>query len=318
MIIFLTIAVVLLAVLFASWRFRFRYPPDDAPRVLCYHKISDRFCFEGTWMTRRRFLRQIDHVSSRGFDFIDEADYLATLDGNPPAGNSKTEAAATEAAATEASADQPSASEPPGNRVLLTFDDGYAELAGMYEEELLPRAVPLLVFLITEFVGADNTWDIGLGRRSFKHLTWDDVRALASKGVSFGSHGATHRDLTRLRPDELALEIEGSRRRIHEETGIAPRCFSYPFGRANDTVKRAVRDAGYEAAFSLYPPHANDTVDRFALRRNGVYIIDTDFALDCKMTRGPLFWFEEMKCRTINAVAVLTPLIKRVSSGRGR
>jgi hypothetical protein len=56
-------------------------------------------------------------------------------------------------------------------------------------------------------------------------------------------------------------------------------------------------------------------VDRFALRRNGVYIIDPAIALKCKLERNPFFWFEEMKCRTINGVAVLTPVLKRLSAG---
>jgi peptidoglycan/xylan/chitin deacetylase (PgdA/CDA1 family) len=301
-VILLTVVAALLAGLFALWRLRFGYPPDDTPRVLCYHKISDRFCFEGTWMTRRRFLEQIDHVIGRGFEFINEANYLDTIGRNVSGADRPAEAPVIE---------------PGGTSVLLTFDDGYAELRAVIEEELAPRGVPSLVFLITEFVGARNTWDLGLGRRRFGHLNWGEVRMLAKQGVSFGSHGATHRDLTRLGASELGREIEASRRRIEEETGISPRCFSYPFGRVNDNVKRAVRDAGYEAAFSLYPPHGNATVDRFALRRNGVYIIDNNFTLDCKMTRGPLFWFEEMKCRTINAVAMVTPLLKLLSGGRG-
>jgi hypothetical protein len=79
----------------------------------------------------------------------------------------------------------------------------------------------------------------------------------------------------------------------------------------------AVREAGFTTAFSLYPTHSNETVDPFALRRNGVYIIDTPFTIDCKLTRSPLFWFEEMKCRAINQMAVLTPVLKRFSAGPG-
>lgn len=282
--------VALLGLLFFVWWFRFRYPPLDLPQVLCYHKISDRFCFEGTWTTSRRFTDHIEHTAKGGFEFIDEDRYLRAVEERRVKD---------------------------GRTVLLTFDDGYEALARLCRDVLAPRGVPVLIFLVTDFVGAENRWDLSLGRRSFRHLSWDQVRELDRMGVRFGSHSATHRDLTRLPEGELAREIAGSRERIAEETGRAPRCFSYPYGRTNDTVKAAVREAGYDAGFSLYPPQPNERVDRFALRRNGVYVIDTPFALDCKLERTAFSWFEEMKCRTINQVAVLTPLLKRSSAGPG-
>jgi hypothetical protein len=32
--------------------------------------------------------------------------------------------------------------------------------------------------------------------------------------------------------------------------------------------------------------------------------------VECKLQKNPLYGLEEMKCRAINAVAVLTPLLK--------
>lgn len=287
---FLLLIAAIAVALFVTWRIRFRYPPADAPRVLCYHKISDRFCVEGTWTTRRRFTRQIDDLLDRGYTFVGEDHYLLCLDA--PGGD--------------------------GKQVLLTFDDGYDDLFDVCREVLLPRRVPVLVFIVSDYAGRDNDWELSLGRRPFRHMDWDRLRELERLGVQFGSHGATHRDLTRLSPGDLAYEIEGSKARIEKETGAAPRCFSYPFGRSNAAVREAVERAGYEAAFSLYPPHSNERIDRYALRRNCVYVIDTPWTLGCKLSRNPLFWFEEMKCRTINQVAVLTPILKRAPAARDK
>ena len=137
---------------------------------------------------------------------------------------------------------------------------------------------------------------------------------MVARGARFASHGATHVDLTGLGRDHLTREVVGSKKTIERELGTRVRTFSYPFGRYDRPVQKAVECAGYDAAFSLYPGHPNTRVDRFALRRNGVYIIDTTFSLDCKLEPSPFYWFEEMKCRTINSVAVLTPLLKRFSS----
>ena len=58
-----------------------------------------------------------------------------------------------------------------------------------------------------------------------------------------------------------------------------------------------------------HPP--NDVIDRYALRRNGVYIIDSRGSVRRKLERLPFSWFEEMKCRGINGVAVATPILKK-------
>jgi peptidoglycan/xylan/chitin deacetylase (PgdA/CDA1 family) len=280
-----------LAIAFAVWRLRFGYPPRDRPAVLCYHKITPAFCFEGTWTTPRRFLGHIDYLLERGYEFIDETEYLARLEAGPSRG---------------------------GRSILLTFDDGYCELLRLVSEELAERSVPALVFLVPGYAGRPNTWDLGLGRRPFVHLSWEEARELRRRGMSIGSHGMTHADLTMLGPGRCRIEMERSKRMIEETLGCEVRSFSYPFGRCNEAVKEMARETGYRAAFSLYPGRSNAAVDRYELRRNAVYIIDSRRTVRAKLERGPFFWLEEMKCRAINAVAVLTPLMKRAGARRDK
>jgi peptidoglycan/xylan/chitin deacetylase (PgdA/CDA1 family) len=280
-----------LLLLYLTWVLRYRYPPANVPQVLCYHKLSERFCLEGTWTSPRRFLGQVDHLMAAGFSFIDETEFLAALD-DPSEDQSK--------------------------RLLLTFDDGYEGLHDVFLEHLAPRGIPILVFLVVGYVGKENSWDLSMGRRSFRHLAWQQIEKMAKKGASFGSHGLSHIDLSTADAEILEKEISVSRNTITKQVGIPVRSFSYPFGRYSSRVKTAVKAAGYSAAFSLYPRHRNAHIDHFALRRNGVYFIDTPLNLDWKLERSPFFWFEEMKCRTINNVAALTPLIKRLSSGPGK
>jgi peptidoglycan/xylan/chitin deacetylase (PgdA/CDA1 family) len=289
MTILLLTAAAIAVLLYARWRSRYRHPPDDVPRVLCYHKFSDRFCFEGTWIPRRRFVDQVDHLMRRGYRFIDETEYFESL-----LHRTKENA----------------------RKILLTFDDGYAELRDVFVEELVPRGVPALVFLVAGFAGRENTWDLSVGRRPFSHLSWDQVCEMASLGARFGSHGLTHADLTRLDPEAVRREVAESRESIGEQTGVEVRSFSYPFGRYDGVSKAAVEAAGYTGGFSLYPHHPNEYVDWFCIRRNAVYIIDTSISLEWKLERSPFAWFEEMKCRTINALAALTPILKKFSPDR--
>jgi peptidoglycan/xylan/chitin deacetylase (PgdA/CDA1 family) len=286
MIVFAAIVAVMLVLLYARWKARYRFPPADVPRILCYHKFSDRFCFEGTWLPRRRFVEQVDFLLGRGYRFIGEEEYYESLQRRTSE-NAK--------------------------KILLTFDDGYEELFDVYVEDLVPRGIPILVFLVADFAGRENTWDLSLGRRPFVHLSWDQVREMADLGARFGSHGLSHADVTRLTTEGLCGEINDSRRFIGEQTGREILSFSYPFGRYDRRSKAAVEAAGYTGAFSLYPSHTNEYVDWFCLRRNGVYIIDTTVSLGWKLEGSCFFWFEEMKCRTINALSVLTPLLKNLS-----
>ncbi len=267
----------------AAWRVRFGYPPDHVPRVLCFHKLSRRFLFEGTWTTPARFAAYIDRLREHGFSFIDESQYLAALDA-PPADRSK--------------------------HVLLTFDDGYSQVHEIAWPLLAERGIPFHVFLVSDYAGRENTWDLSLGRPPFRHLDWPAVREMSARGVTFGSHTASHADLTRAPRARVREDLERSRKAIEDTTGKAVRTLSYPFGRCDAAAKEAARAAGFDAAFSLYPSHRNAVVDRFALRRDAVYIIDPVSAIERKLRRNPFYGIEEMKCRAINAVAVLTPLLK--------
>jgi peptidoglycan/xylan/chitin deacetylase (PgdA/CDA1 family) len=81
-------------------------------------------------------------------------------------------------------------------------------------------------------------------------LTWDSVREMAAPGVDFGVHTRTHPILSRVSDDErLRDEIDGSRRRIEEETGKPAVHFCYPNGRyedIGDKVVERVRQSGFQ------------------------------------------------------------------------
>jgi peptidoglycan/xylan/chitin deacetylase (PgdA/CDA1 family) len=278
-----------LAALYLRWRFSYGRPADRDPSALCYHKITPRFCFEGTWTTPARFAGHIDHLLGKGYRFVSEDEFYEAL-STPSQDHSK--------------------------EVLLTFDDGYEEIHDVYFEHLVPRKIPVLVFLVAGFAGRANDWDLSLGRRPFRHLSWDQVLRMAEAGARFGSHGGRHLDLTRVPPPARRREIAGSRAAIAERTGREVKSFSYPYGRYDGATKALVEEAGYTGAFSLYPRHPNERTDRYALRRAGVYVVDTRRNLEWKLGRGPFYWFEEMKCRSINSVSILTPILKRPSPDR--
>ena len=263
-------------ILYLIWKVRWGPPPGPFPAVLAYHKVGG-FEFGGTWITPARFAGHLDRLLDSGRRFISEDEFLASLGG--------------------------SRERDPGE-ILLTFDDAYAMLAVNAVPALAERGIPALIFVVTEYAGRDNAWELHLPGRRAAHMSWEEIRRISDAGgVTFGSHSAFHRNLTKYRPGELERELAASKKAIEERTRRPARSFSYPYGRVNRAVAEAVRKAGYEAAFTLYPPGKPAAVDPFMLRREGVWVIDTGRALLNKLPGSAIFWFEDVKGRSINAFA---------------
>jgi peptidoglycan/xylan/chitin deacetylase (PgdA/CDA1 family) len=110
-------------------------------------------------------------------------------------------------------------------------------------------------------------------------LTWDSVREMGAHGIEFGPHTRTHPILSRIGDAErLRDEIDGSRRRIEEETGKPAVHFCYPNGRYEDIgqqVLEKVRAAGFETgvvtAEGLNFPGTNTPSAADAMRRRSAF-----------------------------------------------
>jgi len=110
-------------------------------------------------------------------------------------------------------------------------------------------------------------------------MSWNQVREMAAAGIDFGSHTVTHPNLVQLSPENLAWELEESRRRLTDELQRDATSFAYPFGTRiaySPDVVTAVEQAGFRIAMS-YLPGTNWTrsLARFDLRRVGVELSTT-------------------------------------------
>ncbi|TMC72681.1 MAG: polysaccharide deacetylase family protein [Chloroflexi bacterium] len=99
---------------------------------------------------------------------------------------------------------------------------------------------------------------------------WETIAAAAApgRGLQLGVHSATHRSLPALDERDLHREVVESRDVIQLRTGVTAEFFAYPYGLWNDRVRRAVRSAGYRAAFTL--ESGDSTADAWALPRMNV------------------------------------------------
>lgn len=112
--------------------------------------------------------------------------------------------------------------------VVLTFDDGFADVYQNAWPELRRRRVPFTIYLATAYVGAPMRWEgaTATGRPGVG-LSWDQLRELLDSGLcTVGNHTHHH-----VRPEELTPgELDACTDAVEGNLGVTPRHFTYPWG----------------------------------------------------------------------------------------
>ncbi|MEO8879707.1 MAG: polysaccharide deacetylase family protein [Gemmatimonadaceae bacterium] len=194
------------------------------PPVLCYHKVERRHELGVTRISPRRFARQMERLAKAGWKALGLSEVIACAIGERI---------------------------PAPNELAITFDDGYRGLREDAFPVLEAVGFRATCFVITDYAGRLNRWDVAYGGRRFAHLAWRDMRAWQGRGVEFASHTATHPRLTRLSSLAVSRELERSRAGIREALGVETPAVSYPFGAFGEREERLAREAGYGAGFGI-------------------------------------------------------------------
>ena len=125
--------------------------------------------------------------------------------------------------------------------VALPFDDAFQTLAPIAAPLLREHDLPVTAFVVTGAVGRTNEWG-GRAARGIPTLplaTWDHLAALATRGVTMGSHTRTHPDLTACDPGRLEEELLGAAEELERRLGQRPTACAYPYGEVNKQVVAA-------------------------------------------------------------------------------
>lgn len=159
----------------------------------------------------------------------------------------------------------------PARPLVLSFDDGFANL--------LDHGVPLLrelgfgasIFAVVDYCGRNNDWPSqpgGIPRLPLLSLA--NLRDLASGGFEVGCHSSTHPRLLRTADEDAELEIVASKHRLEDGLGRPVRVFAYPYGQAG-VRHRALARQHYRAACGVQLATARVTDDRHHLPRIDMY-----------------------------------------------
>jgi peptidoglycan/xylan/chitin deacetylase (PgdA/CDA1 family) len=212
-------------------------------RVLMYHRvIEDRDICAKYWTCVHvdDFRRQLEFLDRWGFTAITFEDYRLYQQGKLNL---------------------------PRRPLIITFDDGYADTELYAYPVMREFGMKGVVFILGDRSINTNYWDRPHGLPTAPLMEADQVIKLHNAGFEIGAHSMSHPKLT-LMSDELAWdEIHQSKIQIETLLNSPIRCFSYPYGLVNESIKQMVSAAGYSVACSVFSGPATFAVEHFEIRR---------------------------------------------------
>ena len=212
-------------------------------RVLMYHRILSKetndvlheYCVK-----EREFRRQLELLDQWGFTAITFNDYRLYLAGELNL---------------------------PKKPVILTFDDGYLETYEIAYPILESMGMKAVIFVLGDPNVKTSIWDRRYQNAVAPLMNQQQILELHSAGFEIGSHALHHPRLPSLPEEKAWEEISRSRELLEIMINAPVRTFAYPYGLANDKIKRMVKDAGYATACSGWTGPATFGVDLFEIRR---------------------------------------------------
>jgi peptidoglycan/xylan/chitin deacetylase (PgdA/CDA1 family) len=198
-----------------------------APVVLCYHRVlpvSANSRLPRYAVTPAQFHEQMLLLADEGFRSLTLDDFRAVASGER---------------------------ECRGRSVLITFDDGFADIylnAWPIAQEL---GIKLNLFLCTGLAAGEQlkpfepqTQADRESQRAFpdlwRPLNWSEVRAMSDAGVSVGFHSHSHSNYGRLSHAEIDVDVIRGSSLMEQQLGRKPVSFAFPYGHHGSYSAQAI------------------------------------------------------------------------------
>ena len=209
------------------------------PRILMYHDIAtDRASAKRLSVPVNDFAAQLHFLYAEGYETLTAAAVACALaEGR----------------------------ELPERAVVITYDDGFADLHETALPILNRYHFTVTVFVTTEWV--QDSKSSRSARRPGKMLSWSQIRDLASAGFEIGAHSCSHPQLDQLSNQYLEEELRISKAKLEDELQRPISGMAYPFGYSNVRVRRVVQRLGYNYACAVGNRMIDGASDQFALPR---------------------------------------------------
>lgn len=173
-----------------------------------------------------------------------------------------------------------------GNRdpsLVLTFDDGFADVYRHAWPQLRQRGLPFTVYLASAYVARPMRWPGSTAAGApGQGMSWPELAEMVDSGLcTVGNH--THRHV---RPEVLqASDLDECSAAIEAALGVLPRHFTYPWGVTVPALEPALR-ARFRSASTGQLGRNLPATDRMRLRRVPVRQTDPDAFFAAKLVGG--------------------------------
>lgn len=156
---------------------------------------------------------------------------------------------------------------PPARSIVISIDDGYAELHSLVYPILQRYGFPATIFIVTDKVEAFNDWASTNELRGRQLLSWAQIREMSQNGIQFGAHSRTHSRLIEILRELIQEEIAGSKADLENALQRPITTFAYPFGEFDLTVQSIAEKAGFICGCSAQSGLNTHVSPLFALHR---------------------------------------------------
>ena len=171
--------------------------------------------------------------------------------------------------------------EPPEKSVLLTVDDGYADVALIACPIATKYRMNLNLLILAGETGKRTHQGTAILSPSVNKsmqthsdlwdtLSWKALKHLQESGVGVGLHGYTHRALTILGKNELHMALKKSMALFKEHLKIRPIVFGLPFGDPTSysvEILQVLFSMGFKVIFNTNPGRTCTPLQRLPVSR---------------------------------------------------
>ncbi len=233
---------------------------EKVVNILCYHRFvmrKDKGTKDIYAIAPKLFETQMQWLKDNNYTVINMAKFLDWINGKDKM---------------------------PDKAVMITIDDGYESIYSKMLPIMKKFGYTGVVYLYKNFCPGGKS-----------ALSKEETRKLVAEGWEFGCHSNTHPILTskikdfkiinkgEIRPKGnvimtdaeyltwLRSEIIEPKAYLEDYTGTTINTFAYPYGTYSKIVEHVIKEAGYEAAFSVVPSFDTEEVNRYSFKRTMVY-----------------------------------------------
>jgi peptidoglycan/xylan/chitin deacetylase (PgdA/CDA1 family) len=206
--------------------------------ILMYHYIrpapstyTDLLGYRLT-VTPGDFAAQMDWLAASGYNPVDFNDLRAYFSGVMPL---------------------------PAKPVVLTFDDGYADLYTAAYPILQAHKFKAVAYIVTSFVG------------QARYVTSAQVVEMDHHGIQIASHTVDHANVAKASLYWAKVQLAASKTWLENLTGHSVVDFAYPSGQYSASAIVALQATGYDTATTELPGTVHSRSDRYLWTRERIY-----------------------------------------------